>query len=69
MDVSKDDTEKKLINALKLRFLNLDQIKLIDDSLTSVGEYGEIHLIVQHGELRYINKVESVKAWRKETKK
>lgn len=68
MDFSDSGIEKELVNALKLRFLNLEQIRQIDNSLTSVGEYGEIHLIVQHGELRYINKVESVKAWRKEKK-
>lgn len=35
----------------------------IDEMLAAIGEYGEIHLIVQRGELRYINKVESFKAW------
>lgn len=38
-------------------------MKRIDELLTTVGEYGEIHLIVQRGELRYINRVESFKAW------
>ena len=36
---------------------------MIDEYLVSVGEYGEVHLIVQNGELRYINKVESHRAW------
>jgi hypothetical protein len=51
-------------SSLELRKLNLDQIKRIDALLASLGDYGEIHLIVQHGELRYINKVESYKAWK-----
>jgi hypothetical protein len=48
---------------LRLKFLTQEQIVRIDELLCTVGEYGEIHLIVQKGELRYINKVESYKAW------
>lgn len=39
--------------------LTLEDIKLIDEMLDDVGEYGEVHIIVQRGELKYINKVES----------
>jgi hypothetical protein len=60
----KDDPE-----GLKLKKLNLDQIRRIDALLASLGDYGEIHLIVQHGELRYINKVESYKAWKDDDRK
>jgi hypothetical protein len=49
---------------LSLRMLDLQQIKQIDEMLASIGEYGELHLVVQHGELRYINRLESHKAWR-----
>ena len=52
------------LSGQKLRKLNLEQIKQIDDALDSIGEYGEVRLILQHGELRYINKVESQKAWK-----
>jgi len=48
---------------LRLKRLSEEQLKVIEEYLTEVGEYGEVHLIVQHGELRYINKVESYKAW------
>lgn len=47
----------------ELKKLNIDQVKRIDALLASLGDYGEIHLIVQHGELRYINKVQSYRAW------
>ncbi len=53
---------------LKLYKLNLEQIRRIDEILDELGEYGEVHIIVQHGELRYINKVESYKLWNKEDK-
>ena len=46
-----------------LKRLTPDQIRRIDELLASVGEYGEVHLIVQKGQLRYINRVESYKAW------
>jgi len=48
----------------KFKKLNLEQIRQIDDALASIGDYGEVRLILQHGELRYINKVESQKAWK-----
>lgn len=46
-----------------LKRLTPDQIRRIDELLASVGEYGEVHLIIQKGQLRYINRVESYKAW------
>ncbi len=51
-----------LAHALGLEFLTVEQIQRIDQLLRAVGEYGEIHLIVQRGELRFINKIESFKA-------
>ena len=67
---STDGSEKRdVLSGLGLKKLNLDQIKRIDALLASLGDYGEIHLIVQHGELRYINKVESYKAWKDDEKK
>ncbi len=59
---------KNLGSMLELKKLNIDQIRRIDALLASLGDYGEIHLIVQHGELRYINKVESYRAWKDDEK-
>jgi len=53
-----------LFHRLDLRLLTPEQVQRIDQLLGDVGEYGEVHLIVQKGELRYINKVESYKAWK-----
>jgi hypothetical protein len=55
--------------ALQLKKLTLEQVRHIDAVLASLSEYGEVQLIVQHGELRYINKVESFKAWDKHPEK
>ncbi len=68
-DPDSSSRRKTVSSALELKKLNLDQIRRIDALLASLGDYGEIHLIVQHGELRYINKVESYKAWRDDDKK
>lgn len=47
----------------QLKMLTPEQVKRIDELLLSVGEYGEVRLIVQKRELRYLNRVESYKAW------
>ena len=49
----------QLPSNLILLKLTIEHIKRIDEMLEDVGEYGEVRIIVQHGELRYINKVES----------
>jgi hypothetical protein len=56
-------------SALKLRMLDLEQVRRIDEMLASIGDYGEVHLVIQHGELRYINRVESHKAWNDDGKR
>ena len=53
---------------LRLRKLTVDQVKHIDEVLASLGDYGELHLIIQNGELRYINKVQSYSARKSEPK-
>ena len=66
--INTSDSSKvsSFFQALKLKKLTLEQVRHIDEVLAALGEYGEVHLIVQHGELRYINKVESFKAWKSE---
>ena len=46
----------------KLKTLTPEQVRRIDEFLVSVGDYGEVNLVVQNGELRYINKIVSFKA-------
>lgn len=57
-----DITQKLEGGKLKLKKLTPEQVEEINEYLASIGDYGEIHLIVQHGELRYINTVASHKA-------
>ncbi len=51
-------------NDPKPKKLTAEQVEQINRVLSSLSDYGEIHLIIQRGELRYINKVESHKAWK-----
>lgn len=46
--------------------MTAEQIQQINEALASLGDYGEVHLIVQHGILKYINKLKSHKAWKDE---
>jgi len=36
------------------RFLQTHQIEMIDEALDSLGEYGEVRLIVEKGRLRFL---------------
>jgi hypothetical protein len=49
-----------LLGALK--FLTPREIALIDELLTSVGEFGEVRLEVKNGKLRFASRTESVDA-------
>lgn len=46
----------------KVLRLTPELVRQIEQVLSDVGEYGEVHLIVQRGELRYINAVHSHRA-------
>lgn len=52
------------VSDFRLKKLTEEQLEQIDDLLDMLGEQGEVHLIVQRGVLKYINKVESQKAWK-----
>lgn len=54
-----DAQNKQQQPMFKLNRLMPHQVQKIDDYLTSIGEYGEVRLIVQNGQLRYINKLVS----------
>ena len=37
-----------------LAFLEMKQVSMIDEALSSLGEYGEVRLIVEKGKLRFL---------------
>jgi hypothetical protein len=37
-----------------LRFMEWSQIPMVDEALSSLGEYGEVRLIVEKGRLRFL---------------
>jgi hypothetical protein len=59
--------KKKVLPAdLQLLRLTIEQVKRIDALLAEIEEYGEVRIIVQKGELRYISKINSYKIFEKE---
>ena len=56
--------QRSVLRRHEVRMLDMEQVYRIDERLDSLGDDGELHLIVQHGELKYINKVESYRASR-----
>lgn len=64
MSTSNNPSNHGSLSGLTLKYLSQAQIRQIDEVLAQLGDYGEVHLIIQHGELRFINKVESYKAWK-----
>lgn len=43
----------------RLKFLSPREITVIDDLLASVSPFGEVHLAVQKGKLRFVSSVKS----------
>jgi len=37
-----------------LKFMEFSQLSMVDEALSSVGEYGEVRLIVEKGRLRFL---------------
>ena len=40
--------------APQLRFLKPSEIRMIDEALGKVGEFGEVRLVVERGKLRFL---------------
>ena len=60
-------SKKKILPAdLQLSRLTPEHVKRIDTLLAEIEEYGEVRIIVQKGELRYISKINSYKIFDKE---
>ena len=41
------------------QFLHADQIAIIDEALSSIGEFGEVRLVVEKGRLRFLITMQS----------
>jgi hypothetical protein len=52
----------KQLDCTQLKFLNADQIVMIDEALAVLGEFGELHLVVEKGRLRFLITQKSVDA-------
>jgi len=59
----------RLLVDRKLIKLTPEHIEQIDELLSEIGLYGQVQIVVENGELRYINKLESHKARNREEDK
>ncbi len=48
--------------SIEVLYLKVEQIKLIDKLLSEVGDFGEVHLVKDHGKLRFVRKITSENA-------
>lgn len=69
MNSQEQSGNNQLLKDLNLVKLTRDQIQRIDQLLVELGDYGELHIIIEHGDLRYVNEVKSHKFWDLEKKK
>ena len=37
-----------------INHLTADQVKMIDDAISSIGDFGEVRLVIQRGQLHYL---------------
>jgi hypothetical protein len=56
-----DDSNRTLTLDRPLKFLSCREIQQIDETLASLGAFGEVRLIKERGKLRFIQKLESEK--------
>lgn len=59
-NISDSPNRKKNQASNDLQFLQPIQIKIIDQALAQVGDYGEVRLVVEKGKLRYIEVAHSL---------
>ena len=60
MDQSTGNQNQEAAKGLK--FLSSRQVRMIDDLLQSIGDFGEVHLEVRNGKLRFASRTESIDA-------
>lgn len=49
-----DDTVSTTTDGVGHKFLSAPQVAMIDEALSSLGDYGELRLVVEKGRLRFV---------------
>ncbi len=42
------------LDCAKLKFLDVEQITMVDEALVALGDFGELRLVVEKGRLRFL---------------
>lgn len=53
-DITSKSDLVSINDSLNTRFLQARQIEMIDEALCSVGEFGEVRLVIEKGRLRFL---------------
>ncbi len=53
-DLTTEETKRKSADRNSLKFLKQYQVEIIDEALCSLGEFGELRLIVEKCRLRFL---------------
>jgi hypothetical protein len=53
-DMVDDDTKSTIAPGFTQSFLTALQVAMIDEALSSLGDYGELRLVVEKGRLRFV---------------
>ncbi len=63
-----DEIMENAVAGCGLKFLKPEQIFMLDEALASVGDYGEVRLVINKGRLRFVIMEKSYDAnkWRRE---
>ena len=65
--LSLEEIMEDAVERCSLKFLKPHQILMLDEALTAIGGYGEVHLVINDGSLRFlvIEKSFDAHRWRK----
>jgi hypothetical protein len=62
--LSLNEIMEDAVERCNLKFLRTHQIFMLDEALTAIGGYGEVHLVINDGSLRFLVIEKSFDAYR-----
>jgi len=55
----KNKSDNLHVHSTSTRLLRPHDIEFIENALRKVGAFGEVHLVVEHGRIRYVRTIKS----------
>jgi len=54
VDTKREVRIRQLPIEKSINHLTVDQVKMINRAMTEVGDFGEVHLVIERGQLHYL---------------